>query len=40
VDAETLQRVDDLSRPIVVAIAARVGKTRLIDNMVFARGSS
>jgi pantoate--beta-alanine ligase len=37
VDAETLQRVERNDRPIVVAIAARVGKTRLIDNMVFAR---
>jgi pantoate--beta-alanine ligase len=40
VDAETLQRVERNDRPIVVAIAARVGKTRLIDNMVFARESA
>ncbi|MFZ1122026.1 MAG: pantoate--beta-alanine ligase [Candidatus Binataceae bacterium] len=35
VDAATLQSMDTIDRPIVVAIAARVGKTRLIDNMVF-----
>jgi len=40
VDAETLQRIERNDRPIVVAIAARVGKTRLIDNMVFARESA
>jgi pantoate--beta-alanine ligase len=40
VDAESLQRVERNDRPIVVAIAARVGKTRLIDNMVFARPSA
>lgn len=40
VDAETLQRVERNDRPIVVAIAARVGKTRLIDNMVFNRVAS
>jgi pantoate--beta-alanine ligase len=35
VDAVTLQRVENLDRPVVVAIAARLGTTRLIDNMVF-----
>jgi pantoate--beta-alanine ligase len=35
VDAATLQPVDVMERPVVVAIAARVGATRLIDNMVF-----
>lgn len=40
VDAETLQRVERNDRPIVVAIAARVGRTRLIDNMVFNRVAS
>jgi pantoate--beta-alanine ligase len=39
VDAETLQRVERNDRPIVVAIAARVGNTRLIDNMVFDRSA-
>jgi pantoate--beta-alanine ligase len=34
VDAETLVAHPPLSRPILVAIAARVGKTRLIDNTV------
>jgi pantoate--beta-alanine ligase len=34
VDAETLERHPKLDRPILVAIAARVGKTRLIDNVV------
>lgn len=34
VDAETLERHPPLDRPILVAIAARVGKTRLIDNVV------
>lgn len=35
VDAATLRPLDRIDRPIVVAIAVRVGKTRLIDNMVF-----
>ncbi|MGD0672046.1 MAG: pantoate--beta-alanine ligase [Candidatus Binatus sp.] len=34
VDAETLARHPSLDRPILIAIAARVGKTRLIDNAV------
>ncbi len=34
VDAETLARHPSLDCPILVAIAARVGKTRLIDNVV------
>jgi pantoate--beta-alanine ligase len=34
VDAETLAAVDRVERPVVVAIAAHVGKTRLIDNAV------
>ena len=34
VDAETLERHPKLDRPILIAIAARVGKTRLIDNTV------
>jgi pantoate--beta-alanine ligase len=34
VDPETLEPVDNLSRPALVAVAAFVGKTRLIDNIV------
>lgn len=34
VDPETLDPVDNLSRPALVAVAAFVGKTRLIDNIV------
>ena len=34
VDAETLAPYPSLDRPILIAIAARVGKTRLIDNAV------
>src|SRR5258705_7496468 len=33
VDRETLEPVDDLSRTALVAVAAFVGKTRLIDNI-------
>lgn len=36
VDAKTLDAVQRIERPVVVAVAARVGTTRLIDNMVFA----
>lgn len=35
VDAETLRQIARVERPVVVAIAAHVGKTRLIDNAVF-----
>ena len=34
VDPETLDPVDDLSRGALVAVAAFVGKARLIDNIV------
>ncbi len=34
VDAGTLERTSSLDHPILLAIAARVGKTRLIDNTV------
>jgi pantoate--beta-alanine ligase len=34
VDSETLERMQEFNRSAVVAIAARVGKTRLIDNIV------
>ncbi|HZP44635.1 MAG TPA: pantoate--beta-alanine ligase [Candidatus Binataceae bacterium] len=37
VDAETLERPLAPERPIVVAIAAHVGATRLIDNMILGR---
>jgi pantoate--beta-alanine ligase len=33
-DAHTLKALPRIDRPVVVAIAAQVGKTRLIDNMV------
>lgn len=36
VDAHTLKALQRIDRPVVVAIAAQVGKTRLIDNMVLA----
>ncbi len=35
VDADTLEKLDKLDeRPILIAVAAYVGKTRLIDNIV------
>ncbi|MGH7838114.1 MAG: pantoate--beta-alanine ligase, partial [Candidatus Binataceae bacterium] len=34
VDAETLETIATIERPLVIAIAARVGTTRLIDNLV------
>jgi pantoate--beta-alanine ligase len=34
VDSVTLERVSSIDRPVLVAIAARVGRTRLIDNTV------
>jgi pantoate--beta-alanine ligase len=34
VDPDTLKPVETISGPVVLAIAARVGKTRLIDNML------
>jgi len=36
VDSETLARIETVERPVVLAIAVRIGKTRLIDNAVFA----
>lgn len=39
VDAETLKPLATIDRPVVVAIAAYVGATRLIDNMVFGRSA-
>ncbi len=40
VDAATLQPVNTIDRPTVVAIATRVGPTRLIDNAVFAKSAT
>jgi pantoate--beta-alanine ligase len=37
VDAETLEPTDSLDGQVLLAIAARVGKTRLIDNTVLSR---
>jgi pantoate--beta-alanine ligase len=36
-DAETLERIENVSRPAVIAVAAVVGPTRLIDNIVIGR---
>jgi pantoate--beta-alanine ligase len=33
VDAETMRPVDTVERPAMLAIAARIGQTRLIDNV-------
>lgn len=40
VDAETLRAISRIERAVVVAIAAHVGKTRLIDNAVFSPASA
>ena len=34
IDKETLERIDTISRPIVIASAVRLSKTRLIDNII------
>jgi pantoate--beta-alanine ligase len=34
VDYQTLKHVDTITAPTVIAVAARVGKTRLIDNVI------
>jgi len=34
VDAQTLRTVESISKPAVIAVAARVGQTRLIDNVI------
>ena len=39
VDPDTLDPVTDIKRPALVAVAAFVGKTRLIDNIVLAGGT-
>ena len=33
-NAETLATIDKIEKPVVLAIAVKIGKTRLIDNMV------
>ncbi len=33
-DAETLEELDRIDRPALVAVAARIGRTRLIDNVL------
>jgi pantoate--beta-alanine ligase len=38
VDAETLEPATTLDAPVLIAIAARIGCTRLIDNMVLTPG--
>ena len=35
VDAATMQPVTELQGPAVLALAVRIGKTRLIDNMLW-----
>ena len=37
VDGETLAPAKSLDAPVLMAIAARVGKTRLIDNVALSR---
>lgn len=39
VDAETLEDVDKISRPVLVAVAVRIGSTRLIDNILVDAGA-
>ena len=36
-DAETLEKMEHVSKPAVIAIAAMVGKIRLIDNIIIGR---
>jgi pantoate--beta-alanine ligase len=35
-DAETLEELDKIDRPAVVSLAVKIGKTRLIDNILLA----
>ena len=37
-DLETLDEVGTIDRPVLVSLAVRVGKTRLIDNLILPRG--
>jgi pantoate--beta-alanine ligase len=36
-DAETLERIENVNRPAVIAVAAMVGAVRLIDNIIIGR---
>jgi len=36
-DAETLERIETIEGPVVIALAAWVGRTRLIDNIILGR---
>jgi pantoate--beta-alanine ligase len=36
-DAETLSKIERVEKPTVIAVAARVGSVRLIDNMMIGR---
>ena len=38
VDAETMQIVELIDRPVLVAMAVYIGKTRLIDNFSYTIG--
>lgn len=38
VDADSLERIDEIERPALLALAVRVGAVRLIDNVVLAPG--
>jgi pantoate--beta-alanine ligase len=33
-DAETLEELDKIKPPVVISLAVKIGKTRLIDNVV------
>ena len=33
-DPDTLEEVTEINRPVLMALAVKVGKTRLIDNML------
>lgn len=35
VDTETLESVSDIHLPVLIAMAVKIGKTRLIDNMIW-----
>ncbi len=38
VDADTLEKVDFIEKPVLVALAVYIGKTRLIDNFIYPTG--